>query len=179
MMRWRHSFLRDSRGAAAAELALMLPLLVTLLFVTFEGGYFLWSEHKVVKGVRDGARYAGRQPFSRYDCGTGTVNDSGLETRIKRITRTGYPTGDNPHVAGSDNPTVSGWTDAGVTVSVISCQTGAGGLYGGNGGIAPVLRVRATVPYPASPLTGLAATLGFDADGMMLRAQADTPAMGL
>ena len=50
MMRGFRPFLRDARGAAAAEMALMLPLLVVMLFVTFEGGYFLWNEHKVVTG---------------------------------------------------------------------------------------------------------------------------------
>ena len=40
---WRSRFLSDTRGAAAVEMALMLPLLLALLFVGFEGGYFLWN----------------------------------------------------------------------------------------------------------------------------------------
>lgn len=177
MMARRRSFLRNDCGAAAAEMALMLPLLVVLLFVTFEGGYLMWHEHKVVKGVRDGARYAGRLDFTKYTCPS-TV-DSTTETNIKNVTRTGFPTGDNPNVTGTDDPTIRGWTNTapGVTVT-LSCVGSMSGLYAANSDNAPIVTVSASVPYPDSPLSSLAAVLGFDTD-INLNAQAQSPVMGL
>lgn len=180
------TFLRDPRGAAAAEMALLLPLLVTLLFVAFEGGYFLWNQHKVVKGVRDGARYAGRLAFSKYDCTTNSIPDSAVETNIKNVTRTGYPNADNPNVTGTDNPTIFGWINGvpagdskpGVTVTV-SCQTGKGGLYDINSGNAPRVTVAASAPYPDTPVTTLAEALGFDVGDIHLNASAQSAVMGL
>lgn len=176
-MKGRHRFLRDQRGAAAAEMALILPLLVVLLFVTFEGGYFLWNEHKVVKGVRDGARYAGRLDFTKYTCPS-TV-DAATETSIKNVTRTGFPTADNPNIMGTDDPMIRGWTNTvpGVTVT-LSCVGSMGGLYAANSDNAPVVTVSASVPYPDSPLSGLADVLGFNTD-INLNARAQSPVMGL
>ena len=158
-------------------MALLLPLLVVLLFVTFEGGYFLWNEHKVVKGVRDGARYAGRLDFTKYTC-PATV-DATAETSIKNMTRTGFPTADNPNIAGTDNPMVAGWSNTapGVTVT-LSCVGSMGGLYAANSDNAPVITVSASVPYPDSPLSGLVAILGLDTD-INLNARAQSSVMGL
>ena len=145
----------------------MLPLLLALLFVGFEGGYFLWNEHKVVKGVRDGARYAGRLSYTDYDCG-GSI-DSTAEMGIKNLTRTGKLTG--------GAAVIPGWADAGVTVSV-ACQT-QGGIYEINANNAPVVTVSALVPYPSSPLTALAGALGFNVSDIHLRAEAESPVVGL
>jgi len=168
MMAWFGPFLRDRSGAAAAEMALLLPLLVVLLFVTFEGGYFLWNEHKVLKGVRDGARYAGRLDFSNYDCGSETF--TGSEAPIKNVTRTGKLTG--------GTAVVVGWEDADVAITV-DCATGQGGLYGATSGDAPRVTVSAAVPYPSSPLSDLVAALGFDTSGINLNASAQSPVVGL
>jgi Flp pilus assembly protein TadG len=165
-MRWSR-FLSDTRGGPASEMALLLPLMITLLFVCFEGGYFLWNEHKVVKGVRDGARYAGRLSFSDYDCG-GAI-DGTAETNIKNLTRTGQISG--------GTAVVPGWTDGDVTVSV-ACQP-AEGLYTANSSNAPIVTVSALVPYPASPLTSLVGVLGFNVAAIKLRAEAESPVMGL
>ena len=177
MRRGLHSFWRDATGSAAAEMALILPLMLVLLLVTFEGGYFLWNEHKVVKGVRDGARYAGRLDFTKYNCGASTV-DATSETSIKNITRTGYVTADNPNVAGADNPVIPGWTNAAITVS-LNCATGVSGLYSATSGSAPRVTVSATVPYPLSPLTAVADALGFNTTGIDLNARAQSAVMGL
>jgi Flp pilus assembly protein TadG len=45
------SLVRNENGAAGAEMALMVPLLVILMFGSFEMGNFFWNEHKVVKAV--------------------------------------------------------------------------------------------------------------------------------
>jgi Flp pilus assembly protein TadG len=136
MMRLLRLFLRNRSGAAAAEMALVTPLLVAILFGTMEAGYYFWNEHIVVKAVRDGARFAGRQPFAKFSC-TG-VNDTALETSIKNLTRTGKLTGGTSRVVG--------WTDAQVSVTA-SCLSGQGGMYASYAGSAPRVTVSTTVTY--------------------------------
>lgn len=151
MMRWVERFRRESGGAAAAEMALMLPLLVILLFGAVEAGHYLWSEHKVIKGVRDGARYAGRQLFDSVDCAAGqfkstSIIETGLtvEDAVKNVTRTGT-------VDASGVPVVSGWTDNAteVDVTIVCDSTTKTGLYADLDDGAPVVTVSATVDYPS------------------------------
>lgn len=146
-MRTLQTFADDRSGSAAAEFALVLPLVLILILVTFEGGYYLHSEHKVAKGVRDGARYAARLAFTNYDCSAGTI-DSTAATQIQQVTRTGFPDGDNPALTGTDNPVVGGWAVGDVTLS-LNCTTGQGGLYTAVSGNAPKVRVNANVGYPS------------------------------
>ena len=58
----------DTRAAAAVEMVLILPLAILLTLIAMESGVYLYTEHQVVKGVRDAARYAARLPFSTYNC---------------------------------------------------------------------------------------------------------------
>jgi len=161
----RLSFLGDVRGNAAAEMALLLPLLVMLLIGMFEGGYFLWSEHKVVKGVRDGARYAARQNFAEYTCLSNTI-DSTVVDDVKNLTRTGT-------TDGSGRDAVPGWTNSEITVS-LSCDDATDtGIYA-QVGTAPRVKVSATVPYPS-----LFGTLGFDTSTIHLNASAQAAVMGI
>ena len=53
MMLRPSSLLIDQSGSAAAELALSLPLLLILMFGSFEVGNYFLSEHVVQKAVRD------------------------------------------------------------------------------------------------------------------------------
>ena len=77
----------DRRGSAAAELALVSPLLILLMFSSFEVGKFFWDEHTVTKAVRDGARYAGRQGFAAMPCGGSATN----QAAIRNVVRYGTP----------------------------------------------------------------------------------------
>lgn len=134
-------------------MALMLPLLLALMFSGLEGAYYLYLEHQVVKGVRDGARFAGRQKFQYFSCGsTGLVNDTGTPSvadQIKNVTRSGS--------VSSTTPRVPGWAAGDVTISV-SCPGTAvqTGLYKGMTN-APRVTVSATVTYPSlfSALSGI------------------------
>lgn len=160
------NFLQNASGSAAVEMALVLPLLIVLLFATFEGGYMLLCEHKVIKGVRDAARYAGRLDFSDYSCPSATfVGPSTDLANIKSIARTGQLSGGTSYVPG--------WVDGDVTVSV-NCVAGTGGIYGAVGNNAPQVTVSASVAYPS--LFGI---LGFDTTGLRLNASAQSPVMGL
>ena len=155
-------------------MALLLPLMVIILFGMFEGGYFLYNEHKVLKGVRDGARYAARQSFTNYDCTSTSVTDTTIETQIENVTIFGHPdpTGSANNV--TDVPAVVGWDTSEVTVSV-SCDSGTTtGLYANITGGAPRVTVAADVPY--QPLWGV---IGFDASSLSLKAEAQAAVMGI
>lgn len=160
------AFVRCTRGAAAAELALMLPLLTVLLFGSVEVGYYFYSEHQVIKGVRDGARFAGRQSFEAINCIGGSSIPSDVSDEIKSVTRTGQLSGGTPRV-----PT---WTDdADVTLSV-SCSTDlVNGIYSEEPG-APTITVSANVPYQS-----LFAGVGIITSDYQLRATQQASVMGI
>lgn len=162
-------FCKDRTASAAAEMALMLPVLFALIFTTYEGGHYMWSEHKVLKGVRDGARYAARLPFTNYDCTDDELvgpDGATRTTEIKNLTRTGSISGGTPKVPG--------WTDGDITVSV-ECNADYGtGLYSDIAGGAPTVTVATVVEYPS--ILGL---LGFDTSGAVVRGQANAAVTGL
>ena len=177
-------FLKESRASAGAEMALVLPIVFALIFTTFEGGNYMWTEHKALKGVRDGARYAARLPFAYFTCppantvGTltgpagGGVPVSTREAEIKNLTRTGI-------VAAGGTPKISGWGDQDndVVIEVTCNATYTGGLYTKVPGGAPVVTVRTAdsgLPYPS--ILGL---LGLDTSDMVVRARASAAVTGL
>lgn len=51
-------FLRDERGASAAEFALVLPLLLLLLFGIIDVGRYMWEHNRAEKAAQMGVRYA-------------------------------------------------------------------------------------------------------------------------
>jgi Flp pilus assembly protein TadG len=163
--------LRCQSGSAAAELALCLPFLMALIFGGMEAGNYVLTEHKVVKGVRDGARYAARLPFDNYDCENGQVVDTaentGVVNKIKNVTRSGHPDGGPVRV--------SGWgSDQGDVSVTLDCDdTWNSGLYQEREA-APRVLVATRVPYPS-----VLGSLGFNTTGAIVRAQSQAVVMGL
>ncbi len=88
----RRSLWRNDEAAAAAEMALVLPLLLALMFGVAELGRYFWSEHILLKGVRDGAIYAARQRVDNFNCTTNVV-DSGVVARTRTLVQTGKTSG--------------------------------------------------------------------------------------
>jgi hypothetical protein len=144
--------LRCRRGAAAAEMALVAPLLLLLLFACAELGKYFLDEHVVVKAVRDGARYAARQPMSNYITAAAGCEEDPLGSVIddtKNLVRTGNTDGTGSRLAY--------WTSNSTITVESSCSATAGdedvgGIYAGAtfGGVpvgAPVVTISATVPY--------------------------------
>lgn len=160
MMQFLSAFVRDERGAAAAEMALMTPLLLILMFAPFELGNFYWSQHKVTKGVRDAARFAARQPFDTLVCGEEIDDD-----RIKNLARTGQ--------LAETSSAVAGWVNADITVTVDCNVDFISGIYNESEG-APVVRVETTLDYPS-----LFQTLGFDATNIRMTAYSEAAGTGL
>ena len=166
-MRRTSSFQRDTRGTASVEMALMLPMLMVLLFGGLEGGYYFWSEHRVVKAVRDGARYAGRQSFDQYNCTT-TSTTTATRDAIKNLTRTGT-------LDGTGAPLIPGWVDGNTTVTVAPCNTAtATGLFLTQANGAIRVTVSTDVAYRS-----LFSSLGFTTATLRLRASQQAVVMGL
>jgi len=154
----------DSRGAAAAELAMLLPFLILLMFGSFETGKFFLDSHTIQKAVRDGARYAARQSFTNMPCGGTATN----ETAIRNLVRTGT-------TQSGGTPRVTYWTDPATITVTITCDTGqtysSAGLYTAVAGGARRVRVSALVPY--NTLFGI--TLG----SASVQARSEAAVMGI
>lgn len=169
MMRRFRSFLCDRSGVASVEMALMLPVLFAFMFTTFEAGHYLWTEHKVIKATRQGARYIARLPFDSFDCTNGTIENPMVEG-IKNAMRTGSTQGGVSKVKGWDNN-----NSIVVRVNCVSNSTMGTdkGLYT-KLGEAPVVTVSSLIEYPA--IVGL---LGFDTSNTFVRGQAQAAVVGL
>ena len=151
-------------GAAAAEMALVIPLLLTLMFGSFELGNFFLSEHVVEKGVRDAARYAARLPMTNYPaCSV----SSGAEQKIQRVARTGRPDGTIVRLRG--------WTADNMVTVTMQCDTTGyyQGVYTGFPGGVPKITVSAAVPYPS--LFGI---LGIGNPSLTLNAKSQAAVFG-
>ncbi|MCF8709404.1 TadE/TadG family type IV pilus assembly protein [Rhizorhapis sp. SPR117] len=159
------SIISCSKASSAAEMALVTPLLIILMFGAFELGNYFLSEHVVVKSVRDGARYASRQGFSNFTCPS-TIS-SGAVANIQNVTRTGKVAGGSARLAG--------WTNnATVTVALTCTAIGSySGIYKGMTNI-PVVTVSATVPY-----NSLFNSLGFSSSSLSLNAESQSAVMGI
>lgn len=164
---------KDRNGTAAAEMALISPLLMIILFGTMELGNYFLNEHAVVKAVRDGARYAGRLPVSNYSCPSGNATGTivGGETEIKNLTRTGS-------IDGSATSRLTYWTsNSTITVSVRCVPKASYGLtFSPLLGDIPVVKVSAVVPYGASSLFQ---NLGLATVSLNLNAESESAVMGI
>ncbi len=162
------SSLRCEKGGAAAEMALILPLAFLLLLTTLEGAHYFYTEHQVVKGVRDGARWGARQNFGEINCTNGTASISNnVISGVRNLTRTGQLSGGTPRVLG--------WENDDITVTV-TCPTAAESQTGIYDSVdrAPQINVTTTVDYVS--LFGGVGVIGDDAD---LRATQQATVMGI
>lgn len=161
---------RCRRGAAAVEMALVLPLLLVLLFGSVELGNYFMNEHSLAKAVRDGARFAARQSFVDYTSCSGApggtvVNDT------RNIVMNGYLAGGTavltPNIEAAD-----------INVET-SCSATAGGedmegIYRGRASGAQIVTVSASVDY--RPVLG---SFGFSGMGATLNARSQAAVTGI
>ncbi|MEO5641458.1 MAG: TadE/TadG family type IV pilus assembly protein [Sphingomicrobium sp.] len=157
---------RSTRGSAAAELALVTPLLLIIMMGSVELGNFFMDEHILVKAVRDGARFAGRQPFANFACG-GTPGGT-VATDTQTIVMTGLLSGGSNKLAGITPSMIS------VTQSCSNAGTTLSGIYEGMVSGGPVVTVTATVPY-----VPVLQSFGFTGTGFNLYASQQAAVMGL
>ncbi|HEU4651862.1 MAG TPA: TadE/TadG family type IV pilus assembly protein, partial [Croceibacterium sp.] len=160
-------FLSDCRGSPAAEFVLVLPIVLALMFGGLEAGHFFWTEHKLVKAVRDGARFASRLPVEDLCEGDTVVMDADVEANIQNITATGALSGGTPKVPG--------WDPTDVTVTVGCQEFVSTGIFTALGGAAPMVTVSTgSVPYPS-----LFAGLGFIDSSFDLSARSSAAVLGI
>ena len=145
-------------------MALVMPLLLVLMFGTFELGHYFLSEHVVQKAVRDAARYAARLPMTSYPSCT---VPAGTSTPIQRVARTGQPDGTVQRL--------QGWSaDTMTTVTLTCTPTGTyTGIYTEFPTGIPVITVSASVPYPS-----LMGTMGIAIPSLELNAASQSAVYG-
>jgi hypothetical protein len=159
--------LRDTRATAAAEFALSLPMMLALLFGGFEAGHFFWTEHKLVKAVRDGARYASRLPVDSLCDGAAEDMSEDVESNIQNMTATGALSGGAAKVPG--------WNPNEVVVIVGCQQFVATGIFTDLGAAGPMVTVSTGgVAYPS-----LFEALGFITSDIQLSARSSAAVAGI
>jgi Flp pilus assembly pilin Flp len=172
MMRSLGQMLRDQTGAAAAEMALVIPFLLVLMLGAVDLGNYFLSEHVVDKAVRDASRYAARLPLADYtSC---TVPSAGpAEQQTQRVARFGDP-------SGSGGQRLAGWAADNMTSVTIACDDGTSGNNWATSGIytdfpdgAPVVTVKAVVPYKS-----LFGTIGLGSTTLNLNAESQAAVTG-
>jgi hypothetical protein len=134
-------------GSAAAEMALVTPLLMILLFGSVELGRYFHNEHLVVKAVRDGARFAARHDFTNFDACSGSPGGS-VVSDTQNLVMTGLRSGGAAQLPNWNAATIT----VGVSCSASASGTAMTGIYTGRASGAPIVSVTAVVPY--SPLFG-------------------------
>lgn len=161
-------FARDTRGAAAAEFVLAMPMMFALMFGALEAGHFFWTQHKVVKAVRDGARYATRLDVSALCNGPSVAMSTTVEDQIQNMTVSGQ-------LASGGVPKVPGWDPDTVDVDVDCESFVATGIYSDLGAAGPLVTVSAgEVAYPS-----ILAGLGFLDGTLALTAKSSAAVAGI
>lgn len=174
-MRLLPALIRNRDAAAAAEMALVLPFFIALMFGSMELGNYFVTQHAVTKQVRDGARYASRLTLSdEYSCPSSVFEDPDANAKIINVTKYGA-------VSGTGSPRFNDdfWAPCadGEPVSVsIRCVASENysGIYATLDGDIPVVSVRAAVSYPS-----LFGSLGFNAADLCVGAASEVVVAGL
>ena len=188
-------FSGDRSGAAAVEMALVVPLLLALITGSTEVGNYFMDSHILAKGVRDGARWAARQNFGQYNGCNGaaanvpttqllTISNSPLTQMTltdatKLIVRKGS-------LSSTDSDLLPYWDDANTSFSVTMVCTSdpgstgnpMGGIYIGNGtgtpNADPAVSVTATLPYRP-----FLSSFGFKGTGLSITATQQAAVTGI
>jgi Flp pilus assembly protein TadG len=131
---------RDHSGAAAAEMVLVLPFLTVVFFGIIEFGRLFHDYDVVVKGVRDAARYMGRQEANACAGGTWSPVSGTAEAETENMATRGQPSGGTLRLGYFAN------ADVAVTYPCLVNGNALTGVYEGLGDI-PIAVVTATVTY--------------------------------
>jgi Flp pilus assembly protein TadG len=103
----------DQSGLSMIELAVVLPVLMTIGLGAMEFGNLIYVQHLIANGVRDGGRYAAGLP---YDAGNATQTAAN-SAKIANIVTNGVDTGGTARVAG--------WLPGSVTVAYTTIDNSA------------------------------------------------------
>lgn len=128
--------IRSDSGASMVEFTLMITFLLTLAFGIFEFGRYMYSQHLVTAGVRDGARYLARMPDPTL---------AANQTAAKNIAVFGNATG-------TGTARVSYWAASDVAIpnpltSIVNDDGSGNPLYRG-GATITIIELSTAVAYP-------------------------------
>lgn len=169
------SLLTDRRGNAAAEMALVTPLLLIVMMGCTELGNYFWNEHTLLKAVRDGARFAARQSFSNYS----TCSTTGTDLTSATVGSDTQKVVQKGSLDSTQQDLLPNWSTATFKLTCASTTTSGGqtmsGLYKNNANGAAYVTVEATLTY--RPIIALA--LGFSGVSKQLYAQSQAAVTGL
>lgn len=175
----RH-ILKCPHGSAAAEMALVTPLLLTLIFGSFELGNYFLDNHVVSKAVRDGARYASRQSLTNYPCtavATDIAPGGNVVSSTQNLVRTGQ-------VASGGTARLVGWTDPATILVTYSCIAASSvtpsytGIYKGSSFV-PVVTVQINQNTPRLLYSSLFGAMGFNATSLYLTGKSQASVTGI
>ena len=160
----------DTRAAAAAEMALSVPLLLVLIWGPLELGNYFMNEHMLIKGVRDGAVYAAHQDIANYNCSNNTIGGT-VVADTKNVVRSGQLSG------GVDR--LRNWGSATFTMTVTCVTqsaggTALGGIYVLNAGQVPVVSIDASLPYAS-----IIGNIGLSTSTLTVNAKQEATVMGI
>ncbi len=102
----------DLNGHAILELAVVLPVVLTIGLGAIEFGNMIYRKHLIINGVRDAARYASGLAYDAAN----TTQTTNVSTATKNIATTGA-------ISGGTNR-ISWWTPSSVTVAYTSIANG-------------------------------------------------------
>jgi Flp pilus assembly protein TadG len=128
-------FAKDTRGAALAEAAVSLPLLVLMLGAAAEFGRFIYYFNTLSTATRAGARYVSTREVSGPNVGTNI-------TDTKNLVIYGNTAGSGGNVLNTSGLTISHVEICGITGGVTTCPAT---------GVPQLIRVRIT-GYAYTPL---------------------------
>lgn len=130
---------KDERGSPLAEIALVLPLLLVMVFGTLEFANILYQQQVITKGVQEAARFAARNPAlnATVACPPASGGWTSAASAAANVAATGSPAGGNlilPNFAAAN------------VVVTVECPASAG-LISSNpdSGSIPVVLVRAKI----------------------------------
>lgn len=103
-MNWFHRFLKQEKGVALVEMAVVMPFVFILSLGIFEFGNVLYQHHLIATGIRDAGRWLARYPVEAGGPESG-------EAQAKQIALTGEIVGGTKRV--------SWWNVADITINIV------------------------------------------------------------
>jgi Flp pilus assembly protein TadG len=104
--------LRDERGTALLEGAILTPMLFIIFFGVFEYSWYFYNQQAVEIGLRDAARWLARGPGSYRTNSFNPCSDATALANAQNLAANGTLSGGSPRI--------NGWSAADVT---ITCPT--------------------------------------------------------
>lgn len=178
-MRMLRRFFAASSGAAAVEMAIAMPVLLILMFGSAEVGNYFVNEHSLVKAVRDGARFAGRQSMANYGtCSGSLAAGTTVGDAIRNVVINGYYSasdGITPNIKAADITVTYDCASQANSVDMKGIyKTRASICAAGSKGCAQWVTVSATVNYKP-----ILSSLGFSGLSITLNASEQAAVMGI